>query len=547
MSILEAMALGGPVVTTDVGGTPEAVIDGETGIVVAPGARRRGRRAALERWRPTRSGRASWARPGASASASASAATAMVDGYLRALERMAARDERAPERPDDPAALARHDARLARGDSLLLDQLRAAGVTAAAVSVRMGASGRLRRAYPVTDLVEAVAARRALRAALRAPPPARAVISHDHGRDARRHRRPALRGPARRPRGAQPPGRPQRRAARARAARAGRAPGWCCRGAAPRGPRCPPGSAPRDRGAAARSCARASCPGGASAVAVAYTPDVKAKGLDVVCAAWARGRHRGRPPEVFGVEREPALAHLRPHRHAGTRRASSSAARRPPAEFRAALRRGRAYVGGARWEDYGQAPLEALADGALLATVPVGRALRGARPGARAGAGAGGRAGRARTRWPARCGPPSRCPRSARARYRERAAEPARALPPGGDPADGRRTGWCRRCSLSSAAPRDRAQHGALERLGVGLQRVALGHRQAARGQPLAQLARRAPGAAARRRSSARSARVHQQRVLAVHRHVAGRPARREQISASPAAAPSRSVTPNGS
>ena len=29
-------------------------------------------------------------------------------------------------------------------------------------------------------------------------------------------------------------------------------------------------------------------------------------------------------------------------------------------------------MGGARWEDFGQAPLEALADGALVATVPSG-------------------------------------------------------------------------------------------------------------------------------------------------------------------------------
>jgi glycosyltransferase involved in cell wall biosynthesis len=44
----------------------------------------------------------------------------------------------------------------------------------------------------------------------------------------------------------------------------------------------------------------------------------------------------------------------------------------PPEQFRAALRRARVYVGGARWEDFGQAPLEALADGALVATVPSG-------------------------------------------------------------------------------------------------------------------------------------------------------------------------------
>jgi hypothetical protein len=40
------------------------------------------------------------------------------------------------------------------------------------------------------------------------------------------------------------------------------------------------------------------------------------------------------------------------------------------AEFGGALGRARVLVAGARWEDFGQAPLEALADGALLATVP---------------------------------------------------------------------------------------------------------------------------------------------------------------------------------
>ncbi len=45
----------------------------------------------------------------------------------------------------------------------------APGRRVAAVSVRMGATGRLRRAYPVTDLVEAVAARRALRGGARPP------------------------------------------------------------------------------------------------------------------------------------------------------------------------------------------------------------------------------------------------------------------------------------------------------------------------------------------------------------------------------------------
>ena len=44
----------------------------------------------------------------------------------------------------------------------------------------------------------------------------------------------------------------------------------------------------------------------------------------------------------------------------------------PAAEFRAALRRAHVHVTSARWEDFGQAQLEALADGALLATTPAG-------------------------------------------------------------------------------------------------------------------------------------------------------------------------------
>ena len=102
---------------------------------------------------------------------------------------------------------------------------------------------------------------------------------------------------------------------------------------------------------------------------MAYTPDVKAKGLDIVCAAWAAAALKDARLRIFGVEREVAMAYLT-RTQTPVAESVEFAGWRPAPEFRRALRRARAYAGGARWEDFGQAPLEALADGALLATVP---------------------------------------------------------------------------------------------------------------------------------------------------------------------------------
>ncbi|MEA2332355.1 MAG: hypothetical protein QOH58_2493 [Thermoleophilaceae bacterium] len=90
ISLLEAMALARPVVTSDVGGTGEAVADGDTGFVVPPGdvaaagaaladlaARPERARAMGERGRERQRTRFS--------------GEAMVDGYLRALREVAAR------------------------------------------------------------------------------------------------------------------------------------------------------------------------------------------------------------------------------------------------------------------------------------------------------------------------------------------------------------------------------------------------------------------------------------------------------------------------
>ena len=253
------------------------------------------------------------------------------------------------------------------GDRIFLEQLQRAGAATAAASVRFGASALLRRAYPVTDLVEAVAARRALRAAIRRHRPRALAISSTTAAML-----------------ADPEGLPYavRLDAPARLNRPGR------RNAVLHG---------LERRALARArlvlpwseAAREALPHGAAPAvvvptpvassgpppwarerfAVAYTPDVKAKGLDVVCGAWASARIAEARLVVFGVESGRALAHLQ---RTGTPVSPDVEFRgkTPPAEFRDALRRARAYVGGARWEDFGRAPLEALADGCLVATVP---------------------------------------------------------------------------------------------------------------------------------------------------------------------------------
>jgi hypothetical protein len=256
-----------------------------------------------------------------------------------------------------------------RADELFAEQLRAAGATVVAESVRIGATGRLRRAYPVTDLVEAVAARRALDQALERHSPRALVISTTTAALLARPRglpyAVRLDAPARLNR----PGAQNlvlHRLERRSLARARLVLPWSRVAAAalPAGaapavvvppPVSPSGASPADR----------------ERTAVAYTPDVKAKGLDVVCGAWAAAAIPHARLEVFGVDQRAAVAHLQ---RTGTHLPDNVAfhGKTDPERFRAALRRSRAYVGGARWEDFGLAPLEALADGALLVTVPSG-------------------------------------------------------------------------------------------------------------------------------------------------------------------------------
>lgn len=91
--------------------------------------------------------------------------------------------------------------------------------------------------------------------------------------------------------------------------------------------------------------------------AVTYGANPHKKGLDRVLAAWALARREDEELVVGGVEGEDAP---------GVRFVGSL----PPAQWRALLRRARAFVCAPRWEDFGIGQLEALADGCALVTTP---------------------------------------------------------------------------------------------------------------------------------------------------------------------------------
>jgi len=89
--------------------------------------------------------------------------------------------------------------------------------------------------------------------------------------------------------------------------------------------------------------------------AVVYAADPVKRRLDLLLAAWDAARRDGEELVVTGLERAP-------------REGVRFAGRLAPAEFRALLRRARAFVAAPAREDYGVAPLEALADGCVVTT-----------------------------------------------------------------------------------------------------------------------------------------------------------------------------------
>ena len=256
-----------------------------------------------------------------------------------------------------------------QADRLFLEQLERAGANVRAVSVGFGLADRLRRGYPLNDLVEMHASRRALLTALARHEPRAIVISSTTAAMAvprlpmpyavrldapARMNRPGARNALLRQLERRSLARARLTLPLSQAAVA----------------ELPPRSAPA---VVVSPPVESSGPplDERERVAVAYVPDPKAKGLDVLAAGWAAAGLPDARLEVYGLDPEWARAHLR---RTGVPEPAGLELRGtvPASEFRARIRAARVYAAGARWEDFGQAPLEALADGALLATVPSG-------------------------------------------------------------------------------------------------------------------------------------------------------------------------------
>ena len=250
---------------------------------------------------------------------------------------------------------------LVRSDEAFASLVRRAGATCQVVPVRIGWTGQLRRHMAVTDLVEALASRRSARAvdaravvystitaALLQRPPVPYGIRFDA---IAALNRPGTGGlwQRRRERGVLD------RAAILMPVSHGAAD--ALNGARPPVARVPipieqiDGTAERD------------------VDAVAYAGYPRKRGLEVLCRAWAAAAPAGARLVVGGVDRGRAIAWLS---RAGTAAPES-------VEWAGALSRDRwldivrralLFVNASRWEDFGIAPMEALAAGTPVVTVP---------------------------------------------------------------------------------------------------------------------------------------------------------------------------------
>lgn len=250
---------------------------------------------------------------------------------------------------------------LRRADDALAEQLRASGLTCEVRQVAVGATGRLRRHPAVTDLVEALAARRTARGAsprfsifstvtasfLRPAPDRSYAVRFDA---------PAALNRA----GAG--GAWQRRAERRALKHARFLLPW-----SEQAGEAAPGRAPR----VVVPVPVAEPPADdvqRDVDALAYAGNPRKRGLDAVCAAWATVP-AGTRLVIGGIERDDGLRWLRRN---GVAEPPGVEWRGPAshADWLAMARRARVFVNASIWEDYGISQLEALSAGAALVTVP---------------------------------------------------------------------------------------------------------------------------------------------------------------------------------
>lgn len=99
-------------------------------------------------------------------------------------------------------------------------------------------------------------------------------------------------------------------------------------------------------------------PGERDVAVLAYAADPGKRRLDFLLSEWTRARRGDESLLIAGLPRRDPIDGV------------EWVGRLPRAEYRALLRRTRVFMTAPRYEDYGIAALEALADGCLLATTP---------------------------------------------------------------------------------------------------------------------------------------------------------------------------------
>ena len=254
---------------------------------------------------------------------------------------------------------------LVRSDAAFAQLIRDCGVECQIVPVRIGAEGKLRRHPAVTDLVEAIAARRTTAKAQRA---ARAIVYSTT--TAALLQKPAAPFAVRfdataalnRPAGA---GGAWQRARERDVLRRARLllPVSAAATQALPDPHAPvvrlpipvddvpPPGDPRDIDASA------------------YAGYPRKRGLELICAAWQQARPPGGRLVVGGTDRDKALRWLE---RCGVPEPDGVefTGMVPRAEWLRTVARSRVFVNGSRWEDYGIAQFEALAAGTPVVSVP---------------------------------------------------------------------------------------------------------------------------------------------------------------------------------